>query len=1145
MQINSIRRGVLLLFFLALLSGVRSQVNTVQFGKNRVQHTKFKWKFYQSENFNTYFNQGGLELGKYVTQLAESELPQIEDAVEYSLQRKVSLVIYNSYEDYRQTNIGLETDIQSAGGATRLVNNKMLLYFDGNHNNLRRQVREGIARVLVDNILFGDDIGEFASNQALLDLPQWLVDGYVTYIAENWSTEKDDQLKSAIMGSTYRNFYQFAFERPQLAGHALWHYVGEKYKKENVTYFLYLARIYKNLNTASQRITKKKFKDLLAEFMEFQETRYQNDIRQRKNAPRGQLTVMEETKRGRDYYRFAVNPNRRSNDYAVVEFRNNVYRVNLIENFGDKRTLLKFGVKTLDPSISPNYPILAWDNKGSRLLVIYWKDGKTRMFVYDQIARIKRFQQVITGFDQIIDAGFMLDANTLLLSAVKNGHTDIFTYKIDSEKIEQITNDVFDDLDPVFVSFPNRTGIIFSSNRPGTDQAVLDTAMPSNSRFNIFLVDMLNKEFRQISQLTDMKFGNARYPMPYNINHFTFVSDENGIGNRWAGFFRTERTGLDTLYHVGDELLRNPTNRELDSSLKAWQKMEPDSISYFQTYRDSTYTFPITNYQSSLIETRIAGDAGVVSELRREGDLKMLYKLKVDSIALRRRNVNARPTDFLKKIMQNARSRENVTTVQRQDTATTKKKQFQSEFEDEESADVPAPNKNDQVPSYSTIVDASATTQRYPVLQKSKLFDYGLAFNADYVVSGVSNNILVNRFQPFAGGAGPIRLNNGNDLNWTFRVGSSDIMEDIKVVGGFRFGTSLSDKDVFITVMNFRRRIDWGFTYFRSNQRDYRGAVFNSLELNRYGNNFITNLYQVHVNYPFNEVKSLRLNTGLREDKAVFKPYYKTAAAGNPAGAAAPDALLAKDVKIRYLASHLEYVHDNTINPSQNIWNGLRYKVFFDFTMPINDASLRSANTFNLGFDARHYLKIYRNTIWAVRAAGDFSFGERKIVYYVGGMDGWFNPKFYSQNAPAPDQTYGFQTLAVNLRGFHQNIANGNNAVIINSEVRFPVFSTIFSKPINNAFLRNFQLVQFIDLGTAWNGEYNAIQRPNIIYGPVDNNPVRIKVTAGGLGPFAGGYGMGVRSTLLGYFLKFDAAWQMNGFFRGKPVYYFAMGLDF
>jgi hypothetical protein len=106
------------------------------------------------------------------------------------------------------------------------------------------------------------------------------------------------------------------------------------------------------------------------------------------------------------------------------------------------------------------------------------------------------------------------------------------------------------------------------------------------------------------------------------------------------------------------------------------------------------------------------------------------------------------------------------------------------------------------------------------------------------------------------------------------------------------------------------------------------------------------------------------------------------------------------------------------------------------------------------------------------------------------------------------------------------------------------VFSTFFNRPINNAFLRNFQLVQFVDLGTAWNGTYNSIKRPSSTYGaPTD--PVQVKITAGGIGPFAGGYGFGARSTLLGYFVRFDMAWEMNGVFRGKPKTYLALGLDF
>lgn len=1122
MQVNRTVRGIFFVVFLFPLLTM-AQVNSVEFGKNRVQHKKFIWKFYQSPNFNTYVAQGGVELGKFVAQVAEDELRPLENFIEYSLQRRVNLVVYNNYNDYKSSNIGLGNDWQNSGGLTKLVNNKLVVYFDGNHEHLKRQVREGIARVLTDNLLFGDDIGEFASNQALLDLPKWLVDGYVEYAGENWSTAKDDELKSAMLSGNYNSFYQFAFEKPLLAGHAFWYYIGEKYRKENITYLLYLARIYKNLNNACLRVCKKKFKEVLADFMTYQQDRYSKDIRQRRNQPKGQMVVSEDISKN-DYFRFQANPNPKSSTYAVVEFKKGLYSVKFHENFYNPKTLLKIGARTQQGDINPNYPIIAWDGKGTRLLVIYWEAGKTKMFIYDNIVKYKRFKQTIDGFDQILDASFMLDANTLVMSAVKNGHSDIFTYKIEEQKITQVTNDVYDDLDPTLVSFPNRTGIIFSSNRPSTNAPNQDTVLPGRSRFNIFMVDVLNTSAqKQLTQLTNIKFGNARNPMQYNTNHFTYTSDENGIGNRWAGFFVTKTGGLDTLYYIGDEVIHNPSPKEFDSTLRAWQKQEPDSVSYFQVYKDSTYTFPITNYQSSLLETRIAGNNGQVSEVRREGDYKFLYKLKVDEIALNKRNVNARQTEYVKKILADQKAAEGKAIIYNKkggaDTLKKAKDFFQNEFSNEKlDSSALAPRTNE------------AAAPKPSILSRSKLFDYRMKFSSDYVLTGITNNILINRFQPYGGGNGPIQLNNGADINFSFKVGVSDLFEDIKFLGGVRFGTSLSDKDVFFSFQNMRKRFDWGFTYYRSNVSNFFPTSFNNM--------LITNLYQANVSYPFDEVRSVRATIGLRHDRGILKSY------DNNSGFPDPSALAFADTNSKYIVSHFEYVHDNTINPTQNIWVGLRYKVYLDVDMPTFKTSLNNGKaTMNFGFDGRYYHKIYRNFIWAGRAAGDFSWGQQKIIYYLGGVDGWIGPKF-NNNPPAADQSYAFQSLTVNMRGYAQNIANGNNAVVMNSEFRFPLFATLMNRPINNAFLRNFQLIQFVDLGTAWNGKYNGITRPGeVVSDP--STPVVVRIDAGGLGPFAGGYGFGVRSTLLGYFMKLDAGWPMKGVFKGKPQMYFALGFDF
>jgi hypothetical protein len=1163
---------------LLLHEGVNGQVNTVEFGKNRVQYRKFKWQYYQSTNFNTYFYQDGKPIANYVMQIAEDELPGIEQFVEYGLQRRANVVIYNSFDELQQSNIGLNLDWQTTGGITKLVNNKMILHFNGDHADLRKQVRQGIARILVDNILFGDDLGEFAANQALLDLPKWLVDGYVDYVAEDWSTGLDDQLKSAMLSGSYKNFYQFAFEKPLLAGHAFWYYIADKYKKENVTYFLYLARVYRNLNSASQRICKKKFKDVLSDFMTETADKYYRDIKGRRNLPKGSISIVEEIKNNKDFFHFTPNPAPRSMTYAVVEFKKGLYEVNLYENYVEKRVLLRNGIRTNENEVNPNYPILAWDGKGSRLACIYWEAGKVKLFVYDMVKHLKVVKMDITHFEQIQDAKFMLNANTLLISAVRHGQSDIFIYKIEEDTFEQVTNDSYADLDASFVAFPNKTGIIFASNRPDPTVKGRDTGVATN-HYNIFLTDIYNKsEFRQITQLSNMKFGNARYPTQYNTSHFTFVSDETGVANRFAGFFTTRRAGLDSVYIVGDEVLHNPDDHDLDSTLKAWGKQQPDSVFAFSITNDSAYVFPITNYTSSLIETKAAGDNGQVTEVKQEGNLKMLYRLKVDQTALQRRNVSPKTTEYRRKTIANARlsGGQDMQTIVQPDTTTTKKNNnaFETGFE-KEKPDTTAKNNNNPVTPPAAVFNPfqEAAPEKEPVLKEAKLFDYKLKFSMDNFSGGFNNDVLITRYQPYTG-ALPIQLQSGGAFNGMLKASVFDLFEDIRFTGAIRLpliggsgggisvgggsggvgggvstfypaNQSLFDGggEWFARIDYLKKRMDYSLVYYR--KTEIGGVAYkNGTADVVYDGKSYSNLYQGIIKYPLDRVRSIRISAGVRMDRVVVR-----GTAFDTSTLSIPDLN-----KQTYAVSRIEWVHDNTIQKAINILNGLRYKIYTDINAQINKPSAGLIKPgrmmFNVGFDGRYYVPIYRNFIWAGRASGDFSWGNQKVIYYLGGVDGWMFPKYNSSPSPSASNDYAYQSLAVNMRGFKQNLTNGNNAVVLNSEFRFPIFSTLINRPINNAFLRNFQVIQFIDLGTAWDGSYNKIARPQQSFfntGPNgEQDPtVELKVKAGGIGPFAGGYGFGVRSTLLGYFLRLDCGWEMDGIFRGKPLMHFAMGVDF
>ncbi|SFD28699.1 hypothetical protein SAMN05518672_1011452 [Chitinophaga sp. CF118] len=1119
-----------LLFTGTLLLGSylsQAQTNSVEFGQNRIQHKNFKWRYYQTSHFNTYFSQNGLELGKYVAQVAEKELPQLEQFMEFTFRQKVNIVVYNSFGEMKQSNIGIGIDWQNTGGVTKLVGNKLLVYFDGDHEHLRQQIRQGIARVMLESLIFGEDIGEFAGNAVLIDFPKWFTDGFIAYAAENWNATLDDELKDALQSGRYTSFNFLAYEKPLLAGHAFWYYIESKYGKDAVPYLMYISRINRGLKKGFEQVLSQKPKNTLKDFMVYNTKRYQDDNRKRKQVTRGRTVVAREIKKS-NFYRFQANP--KGNNYAVVEFTKGVYRVQIQVADNKPKVLLRSGVRMQESQLDPNYPLLAWNQKGNRLAIIYEHEGKTKLMIYDLISKTT-LRQDLNKFDRVIDMKYFFEFdNSLLLSAVRNGHTDIYTYSITNNKVDQITNDVYDDLDPSFVAFPGKSGIIYSSNRPSPTAKGSDTVLPGG-HYNVFLIDNWNKSAdKQVSQLTDMKYGDARSPLQYNNSHFTFVSDVNGIRNRYAGFFKTERAGVDSLFFVGSEILHNPEKTELDSALADYGATEPDSVMAVSITKDSTYTFPLTNYQYGIKESRGAGDQSEVSQVIQQFGFKRLFKLKVDTVALRKRNVNSRPTTFRAREMHEDSIRLGLPTYHSKPKADTAKKAdfFQSEFGSE--------------PVDSTSNAAGTATQIplfQPVLKSAKLLPYKLKFSSDYLVLQLDNSVLINRYQPFTGRpTSPIQLS--DPLNGMIRIGISDLMEDYKFTGGFRVPSSLDGTEYFFSFSYLKRRFDYKFTYYRkANKNSYLGTDENGNVLFSLPTKLRTNLYQLDVRYPFDEARSLRLQVGLRNDKYIFSSVEETT-------------LKAPDFHDTYALLRLEYVYDNTINPAVNIWHGTRYKIYGDMNSQIDGnmnellgtSAAKGKFTYNMGIDIRHYESIFRNFIWATRFSADLSWGTQKLIYYLGGVDNWLNPKINTNTPINLNESYAFQTLSTPLRGYKQNAKNGNNVMVLNTELRLPVFATFMDRPINSSIIRNFQLTSFIDIGTAWNQKL-SFKDANYSYYTGSDGTVTVKIKEGFLGPFVGGYGFGARTTLAGYFMRVDAGWPAVGFFRGKPIWYFGMGVDF
>ena len=130
------------------------------------------------------------------------------------------------------------------------------------------------------------------------------------------------------------------------------------------------------------------------------------------------------------------------------------------------------------------------------------------------------------------------------------------------------------------------------------------------------------------------------------------------------------------------------------------------------------------------------------------------------------------------------------------------------------------------------------------------------------------------------------------------------------------------------------------------------------------------------------------------------------------------------------------------------------------------------------------------------------------------------------------------------MRGFSQNIRNGSNFAVINTEFRIPIIRYFAKRPINSSFLYNLQIIAFGDLGGAWTGlspwtSENAYDNQTLIVDPItvivdnDRNPI------------VGGFGFGFRSKLLGYFVRTDWAWGVENAMILPHIFYLSLSLDF
>jgi WD40 repeat protein len=1018
-------------------------------------------------------------------------MERIERFFDYNFEKRLIFIVYNKMSDFRQSNIGqglIEEDNSNIGGVTRIIQNKIFVYFEGDHIKLQKELTQTISEALIQEMLYGNDFKDNFTNSTLIQIPDWYLKGLVSYVTEPWNFDLENRVKDGILSGKYEKFNRLSGPDAVIAGHSFWKYIADTYGQSVIPNILYLTRINKSANSGFLFVLGLPIKDLSYEWLGYYRDMYEPAENFGDLPADGK--VYKKTKKARVYEQVKLSPDGKYISYVTNELGQ--FRIYLYDTETRKtKKILKKDHK-IDQITDYSYPVLAWHPSGKILAFVTEEKGILRLNYYNLETR-EISQRILLLYEKVLDLSYSNDGLRFVISGVVNGQTDIYIHNIVSATNEQITNDLADDFNPRFVNKSNE--IIFTSNR---NYDSLKPENPDDTENNlsdytsVFTYNYSNGG-GELKRISDRNYFDYSAPFAVGTNQFSYLSDESGIVNRYAAKYDSTISFIDTTTHFRyfsqsyplTNYRRNIEEQDYISALKKYVEL----IFHDGRYNLYTGNLDLQNSKKSEIQNTPFRDK-YIQQVEERDSLKNLKKRTIMIRDIVDNNFISGEDTF----------RLDFTSIDINNYVFEKEK-------------LNLYNERFRENGFTMVMDTAT-------LPRKMYIDYETSFYPDYLVNKVDFSFLNESYQTFTGGA--VYYNPG--FNMLFKVGATDLFEDYRLIGGVRFATDFDSNEYLLSVENLKKRLDKQLIFHRQ--------VFKTATDYSYLKIFTHEVFY-SLRYPLSQVAAFKGTVSARNDRIV----YLSTDLQN---------LNEKDDFRPWLGLKGEFIFDNTRSLGLNLYTGARFKLFAEAYKRINGTK---SGLYVLGADFRHYTKIHRTLILANRFAASTSFGGSPLVYYLGSVDNWLNlfgkVATFDQSVPIDyTKNYAYQTLATNMRGFTQNIRNGNNFALINTELRWPVFRYFANHPISSNFLNNFQAVGFFDIGSAWTGltpwsGKNAYDKETYKNGPItviiDSNRE----------PVVAGYGFGLRSQLLGYFVRADWAWGIENRMILPRIFYLSLNLDF
>lgn len=1101
------------LVLISVSSDILAQRAEETFGKNRIQYKNFQWNYLSSENFDVYYYDNRKTVAQESLEYLENEFDRITDLIGWYPQNKTKVFLYNSVTDLQQSNIGLNSNPFSSGGETEFIKPYVEIAHPGTLQEFKEELIFKFSDLMLNEMMFGGNLKDMFQNAVFLNLPDWFVGGASLYVAKGWNEEMDDFTRQLVASKKVSKALKLTGNDAALVGQSVWNFIVEKYGKSSINNILNYTRIIRNEEKSVLITLGVPFKQLMTEWKNYYSS-MATKVSQSYIAPSDSSLFSPKHRKSVVYTTVKISPDGKKVAYAENDRGKFTVRVKSLEN-GRETVILNGGNKVIKQNVDYTIPLLSWSDANT-LGVIGVKDGQYVFWLYDLVTKSK-LPRELDQFSNIRSFNFSGNGRLAVLSADLAGQNDLFLISSRRDRTRRLTNDLFDDLDPGFI--PNSNTIVFSSNRT-TDSVSTKVSAYSKlaSTYNLFLFN-LDTTTVEVTRLTNTVSKDV-HPKAFDLDNFYYLSDQRGIVNLFK-FNRT--TGIYSQITNFNSSIKDFDLDFYNRSLAlVMSKNLSEDIFIIDKFNFDRQIFTPASRRKEVQQAK------VISEKRKQ-------EQPVKSMSIKDL-INSR----LKEKQDTSSQWKPQPTPVRKDSIQAKPGEINT---DDYQFDVPAkpdtlkpvtpagkPLNTDDYVFEDEVVKAKQPTEtfltRYMKARESTRVAGPFAYAPKFSYENVLTNFLIDPLRGFS---------------MKVETQMNDILENYRILGGLQTAFDFKSGDVYGEFQYLPKRVDFSVRFDRKVifwETPQEG--FAQIEQQKYSFQKI----EVGASLPL----SVRTRISLKPfggytmfvDRGLLQPQ-----------ASGPTFLPSKQQF--YTGAKAELVYDNSLSTGMNIIEGTRGK----FSAIHYEAVGNNQKSFSqISLDVRHYQKIYHEIIFAVRGFTGTFLGNSPKKYLLGGMDNWLGNRLNYEGLQNPlvskvgtyNENLLLSEFATNLRGFDYATLYGSSVAMANAELRIPLIRALSNGPITSNFFRNLQFTAFYDIGTSWTGAVpfnteNSV-RKRVVPEDISGSPFVIELNEY-LNPWLFSYGLGLRTMMLGYYVKFDLAWPVENYTVKNPRLSVTLGFDF